>query len=116
MKINIYIDYVLPHYPSREIILGMDKYNNSVNIEPILSAMQTGTIKSVKSDKLKNINWKILMILPYLGKILGHDDCNGYVQRQFRQLKAIGYKPILVISKIILLYINFSFIINCILI
>ncbi|XP_031774544.1 uncharacterized protein LOC105736416 [Apis florea] len=96
LRINIYIDYVLPHYPSREIILGMDKYNNSVNIEPILSAMQTGTIKSVKSDKLKNINWKILMILPYLGKILGHDDCNGYVQRQFRQLKAIGYKPILI--------------------
>lgn len=115
MGINIYIDYVLPHYPNREIILGMDKYNNSVDIEPILSAMQTGTIKSVKNDELQNISWKILMILSYHGKILGHDGCSGYVQRQFRQLKAIGYQPILVISKIILLYINFSFIINCIL-
>lgn len=116
MGINVYIDYILPHYPSREIIFGMDKYNNSINIESILSAMETNTIKSVKSNKLDNINWKILFILSNLGNVLGHNDYNGYIQRQLRQLKTIGYEPILVISKIILLYINSFFIINCILI
>lgn len=115
MGINVYVDYILPHYPNREIIFGMDKYNNFVDIEYILSEMETNTIKSVK-NKLENISWKILFILSNLGNVLGHNDYNGYIQRQVRQLKTIGYEPILVISKIILLYINSSFIVNCILI
>lgn len=115
MGINVYVDYILHHYPNREIIFGMDKYNNFVDIEYILSEMETNTIKSVK-NKLENISWKILFILSNLGNVLGHNDYNGYIQRQVRQLKTIGYEPILVISKIILLYINSSFIVNCILI
>lgn len=114
MGINVYVDYILPHYPNREIIFGMDKYNNSVNIESILSEMQTDTIKSVKNNK--HINWKILFILSSSGIVLGHNDSNGYIQRQLRQLKAIGYEPILVISKIIILYINSFFIIYIVLI
>ncbi|XP_026294818.1 uncharacterized protein LOC113218594, partial [Apis mellifera] len=95
LGINVYVDYILPHYPNREIIFGMDKYNNFVDIEYILSEMETNTIKSVK-NKLENISWKILFILSNLGNVLGHNDYNGYIQRQVRQLKTIGYEPILI--------------------
>lgn len=84
----------------------MDTCNNPIEIESILSTMPTNSIKSVNNDELKRIKWKVIIPLPVLMKVLGHDDYIGYIQRKCRQLEVIGYTPIIVISKIIVSFLQ----------
>lgn len=98
---DVHIDYILPHYPSRDIIFGLDEHNNHVDVEPILSSMPFGTLKYVNSDKLNKIKWYVLYLLPLTTKVVGH---NGYIRpvyRKMKELKALGYTAIPVIFKII---------------
>lgn len=94
--IDVYIDYILPHYPVKEIIFGLDEHDNPVQIEPILSSMPTGSIKYVNTENLKNIKWNILYLIPYDQKLFGRDDYAGSVHSKFKQLQAIGYSPIVI--------------------
>lgn len=84
----------------------MDTHNNPIEIESILSTMPTNAIKSINNDELKRIKWKVIIPLPILMKVLGHDGYIGYMQRKCRQLKIIGYTPIIVISKIIVSFLQ----------
>ncbi|XP_043605428.1 FAST kinase domain-containing protein 5, mitochondrial [Bombus pyrosoma] len=96
LGIDVHIDYILPQYSTRDIVIGMDTCNNPIEIESILSTMPTNSIKSVNNDELKKIKWKVIIPLPVLMKVLGHDGCIGYIQRKCRQLEAIGYTPIII--------------------
>lgn len=84
----------------------MDTCNNPIKIDSILSAMPTNSIKSVNNDELKRIKWKVIVPIMVLIKISGHDGYVGYIQRKCRQLEIIGYTPIIVISKIIVSFLQ----------
>ncbi|CAL7937076.1 unnamed protein product [Xylocopa violacea] len=94
LGINVCIDYILPYCLFKEMVIGIDKDNNPVDIEPILSAMPMGSIKHVTKDKLEGIKLKILLILTANLNIIGHNGYIGFVYRRYRHLKAIGYTPI----------------------
>ncbi|XP_012136591.1 FAST kinase domain-containing protein 5, mitochondrial isoform X2 [Megachile rotundata] len=94
--IDVYIDYILPHYPVKDVIFGFDEHNNPVAIEPILSSMPTGSIKYVNTANLKNIKWNVLHPLSVDQKLHGRDDYVGSVKRKLKQLQAIGYTPIVI--------------------
>lgn len=96
LGIGVHVDYILPQYSTRDIVIGMDTCNNPIEIESILSTMPTNSIKSVNNDELKRIKWKVIIPLPVLMKVLGHDGYIGYIQRKCRQLEAIGYTPIII--------------------
>lgn len=99
MGLHAHIDYILPYSGQQFIVLGFDNYNNSVEIEPILSAMPMYSIKKVDSVELKTIHWIVLFMLSTSTKVFGHNGYIGHVHRELRHLKTIGYTPILVIFK-----------------
>ncbi|KOX69690.1 hypothetical protein WN51_04972 [Melipona quadrifasciata] len=94
LGIELYSDYILPHYLNKDIIFGLDTHNNPVEIGSILSAMPLGSIKNVDTDELKNIKWKVLVPLSASVKIVNADCYIGYIYRKWRHLKIIGYTPI----------------------
>ncbi|XP_003402672.1 FAST kinase domain-containing protein 5, mitochondrial [Bombus terrestris] len=96
LGIDVHVDYILPHYSTRDIVIGIDACNNPIEIESILSTMPTNTIKSVNNDELKRIKWKVIIPLPILTEVSGHNGYIGYIQRKCRQLELIGYTPIIV--------------------
>ncbi|XP_071863720.1 FAST kinase domain-containing protein 5, mitochondrial [Bombus fervidus] len=96
LGLGVHVDYILPQYSTRDIIIGMDTCNSPIEIESILSTMPTNSIKSVNNDELKRMKWKVIIPLPVLMKVIGHNGYTGYIQRRCRQLEVIGYTPILV--------------------
>lgn len=94
LGIELYSDYILPHYLNKDIICGLDTHNNPVEIGSILSAMPLGSIKNVDTDELKNIKWKVLVPLSASVKIVNADCYIGYIYRKWRHLKIMGYTPI----------------------
>ncbi|XP_033187698.2 FAST kinase domain-containing protein 5, mitochondrial [Bombus vancouverensis nearcticus] len=96
LGIDVYVDYILPQYSTRDIVIGMDTCNNPIKIDSILSAMPTNSIKSVNNDELKRIKWKVIVPIMLLIKVSGHDGYIGYIQRKCRQLEVLGYTPIMV--------------------
>ena len=96
LGLSVHVDYILPQYSTRDIVIGLDTFNNPIEIESILSTMPTNLIKSVNNDELKRMKWKVIIPLPVLMKITGHNGYNGYIQRKCRQFEIIGYTPILV--------------------
>lgn len=96
LGLNVSVDYILPHYPNKDIILALDEHNNPIDVEHILSAMPPATIKSVNSEKLQKIRWKVILASPNVINVLGHDGYIGVVHRKCRQLKTIGYTPIVI--------------------
>ncbi|XP_043528613.1 FAST kinase domain-containing protein 5, mitochondrial [Frieseomelitta varia] len=94
LGIELYSDYILPHYLNKDIIFGLDTHNNPVEIGSILSAMPLGSIKNVDTDELKNIKWKVLVPLSASVKVANADRYIGYIYRKWRHLRIIGYTPI----------------------
>ncbi|XP_017879394.1 uncharacterized protein LOC108624522 [Ceratina calcarata] len=96
LGLNVSVDYILPHYANKDIILGLDEHDNPVDVEPILSAMPPASIKSINSNELQRIKWKIILAVPNIVNVMGHDGYIGNVHRKYRQLKTIGYTPIVI--------------------
>ncbi|XP_076675959.1 FAST kinase domain-containing protein 5, mitochondrial [Andrena cerasifolii] len=94
LGLEVYNDWLVPHYLNTDTVLAFDEHNNSISAEPILSKMPFGTIKRVDSDDLKKIQWKILYPCTVLQRVMGHDGYIGALYAKFRQLRAIGYTPI----------------------
>ncbi|CAD1470020.1 unnamed protein product [Heterotrigona itama] len=94
LGLELYSDYILPHYLNKDLIFGLDADNNSVEIGSILSTMPLGSIKNVNNDKFKNIKWKVLVPLSTSVKIANADSYIGYIYKKWRQLRIIGYTPI----------------------
>ena len=91
LGLDVYVDYILPHYSVRDIIFGLDEHNNPVDVEPILSSMPFGTLKYVNSDELKKIKWNVLCLLPLRAKVIGHSSYTGPTCRKMKELKTLGY-------------------------
>ncbi|XP_031839897.1 FAST kinase domain-containing protein 5, mitochondrial [Nomia melanderi] len=95
LGLQAHTDFILPHYYTSDIILGFDKNNNSVPIEPILSEMPPRTIKRVDTEDLRKIKWKVIYLLSSTTNVIGHDGYVCSVYMKCRQLKTIGYTPII---------------------
>lgn len=68
--------------------------------------MPTNSIKSVNNDELKRIKWKVIIPIMIFMRVSGHGSYTGYVLRKCRQLEVMGYTPIIVISKIIVSFLQ----------
>lgn len=94
LGLEVYNDWLVPHYCNTDTVLAFDEHNNSISAEPILSEIPFGSIKRVDSDDLKKIQWKVLYPCTTVQRVTGHDGYIGALYAKFRQLRAIGYTPI----------------------
>lgn len=94
LGIHPYVDQILPHFNSDDIVFGLDEHDKYIAVEPILSVMPHGSIKRVNDNDLRKIQWKIFIFLTNRFNIQGRDGYISYAHTLFRQLKSIGYTPI----------------------
>ncbi|KAK2581967.1 hypothetical protein KPH14_002407 [Odynerus spinipes] len=94
--VNLYIGKLLPHFLQNDIVIGIDKYGNFISAEPILSQLCEFTIKRVDDTFPENVKWIAFVIIHYNHRIKGTNEPIGIIKAKVRQLKRIGYSPILI--------------------
>lgn len=96
--VDLYIGRILPQFVKNNIVVGMDEHQNFISAEPILSQIPEVNIKRVDDTFPKNIKWLIFVVIHYKHTLKETNTPTGIINAKLRQLKKIGYTPILITS------------------
>lgn len=91
----IHIEKILPHFFCEDIVICLDEKNNLINPEPILSAIKPGLVKAVPQEARK-YKWLVLILCSRNILMKGTNEPSGILSTKCRQLKSLGYTPIVV--------------------
>ncbi|XP_046816800.1 uncharacterized protein LOC124423282 [Vespa crabro] len=94
--INLYTGRILPHFLQNHIIFGLDENQNFISAESILSKIPDVDIKKINDTFPKNVKWIALVIIHYKHMLRETNKPTGIIMAKLRQLKHIGYAPILI--------------------
>lgn len=92
----MYSGRILPHFLKHHIVFGLDKNQDFISAESILSEIPDTNIKRIDDTFPKNVKWIVLLIIHYKHTIRETNRPTGIIIAKLRQLKYIGYTPILV--------------------
>ncbi|XP_015178803.1 PREDICTED: uncharacterized protein LOC107067647 [Polistes dominula] len=96
--VDLYNGRVLPQFVKNNIVVGIDEHQNFISAKPILSKKSETDIKRVDDTFPENIKWLIFVVFHYKHTIRETNSPTGILMAKLRQLKLIGYTPIVVSS------------------
>nr|XP_050850124.1 FAST kinase domain-containing protein 5, mitochondrial isoform X1 [Vespula vulgaris] len=94
--INLYTGRILPHSVKNHVVFGLDEKQNFISAESILSKIPDINIKRIDDTFPKNVKWIVLVVVHYKHTIRETNEPTGIIVAKLRQLKHIGYTPILI--------------------
>lgn len=94
--INLYTGRILPHSVKNHVVFGLDEKQNFISAESILSKIPDIKIKRIDDTFPKNVKWIVLVVVHYKHTIRETNEPTGIIVAKLRQLKHIGYTPILI--------------------
>ncbi|KAI4502387.1 hypothetical protein M0802_002299 [Mischocyttarus mexicanus] len=97
-NVDLYIGRILPQFKKDNVVIGMDEDQNFISAEPILSQLSDISIKRVDDTFPKNIKWLLFTVIHHKHLMRKTNKPTGIVNAKLRQLKQVGYTPILVTS------------------
>ncbi|XP_014615468.1 PREDICTED: uncharacterized protein LOC106793218 [Polistes canadensis] len=96
--VDLYSGRILPQFVKNNIVVGMDEHQNFISAEPILSQIPEVNIKRIDDTFPKNIKWLIFVVIHHKHTLKETNKPTGITNAKLRQLKKIGYTPILITS------------------
>ncbi|XP_024945660.1 uncharacterized protein LOC107272639 isoform X2 [Cephus cinctus] len=92
----VVVDQTLPHYTKPDIYICLDGNKKPIPVEPLLTELPFGSIKRAPEINLSNSQWIAIIVGGPNCYIRNTTQYCGLIASKLRQLRQIGYTPIMI--------------------